>query len=544
MNYKVLYRKYRPSTFNEIVGQSNIVNILRKSLIQDRTAHAYIFTGIRGTGKTSMAKIFAKAINCANPIDGDACGKCESCLAIYDSPDIIEIDAASNNSVDNIRELIDNSRLVPSFLKYKVYIIDEVHMLSSGAFNALLKTLEEPANHIKFILATTEIQKVPVTILSRCQRFDFSKIDVEDIAKHILDICTKEEIKINNDAAQEISFLSDGSIRDALSILDQLSNENKKITLEIIEEGFGTLSNKKVRDFIELINQGTLIEIHNKIEEFKKEGTDIIILITKMLHLYKDYVLENLKSKTAEFQKYKMIIISLSENMNTIKNSYDPFLIFELIILDHILSWNGNSEAIKPEESIKKIVPDDKIENSKNFEKSEKTIPTAKPLDTLVEDKALLNKANNEVNRIRLNNCFSKASKEEKEVNTKLWKNFIKAVQDDDLSIYSVVENSNVEASSGQIMVVSTDRENTIILLDKNREEIEKLFSKKNKKKIKFCFITKKDWNKEKKEYIDNHNAGKKYEIIEEPPVEEAKNIDVVADQAKEIFGVDSVDLR
>lgn len=538
MNYKVLYRKYRPSKFSEIVGQTNIVNVLKKSIIQDRTAHAYIFTGIRGTGKTSMAKIFAKAVNCQNPIDGEACCECDSCLSIQDTPDIIEIDAASNNSVDNIRELIENTRLVPSFLKCKVYIIDEVHMLSSGAFNALLKTLEEPANHIKFILATTEIQKVPITILSRCQRFDFVKINEEEIANHILNICSQEDILINKESAQEISFLSDGSIRDALSILDQLSNDNKKITVEIIEENFGTLSNKKVKDFIEFINFGTLQEIHEKIVKFKNEGVDVIILITKMLHFYKDNILNNINNKANEFQKSKEIIITLSEKMNDIKNSYDPYLIFELSILDYILSW---SDVSKNHLYYNEKAPNNSDTNElKPIENTDKQ--NEKIVIPIIENN-YQETINDEIDKIRLNNCFSSASKEEKEINSKLWKNYIKQIQDSDLLIYSVIENSNIEASSDKIIVISTDLESTLLLLKKHRLQIEKTFNEMNDKNVKFSFITKKNWVVEKKLYINNHKLGIKYELIEEPEFEE-EQIDVVANQAQEIFGADNVDLR
>jgi len=227
MKYKVLYRKYRPTNFENIVGQDYIIKTLKNSIINDNISHAYIFSGPRGTGKTSTAKVFSKAINCINKNNGSPCEKCEFCTNFTENPDIIEIDAASNNGVDEIRNLIDNIKLTPTNGKYKVYIIDEVHMLTTSAFNALLLTLEEPPSHAIFILATTNIENVPITILSRCQRFDFQKISIDSLVDKLQEICKKENIEIEEDALYEIAYLSEGGLRDALSLLDQLSKNDK-----------------------------------------------------------------------------------------------------------------------------------------------------------------------------------------------------------------------------------------------------------------------------------------------------------------------------
>ena len=237
MTYKSLYRKYRPIRFEDVCGQDFIVKTLNNAIFKGKINHAYLFCGTRGTGKTTIAKIFAKAINCINPINNLPCGKCEICLNDNTDkiPDIIEIDAASNNGVDEIRELKNKVRLVPTMCKYKVYIIDEVHMLSVGAFNALLKTLEEPPAHVIFILATTEPQKLPITILSRCQRFDFRNISTENIVERLKFISEKEGIEIEDDALIEIAKMSDGALRDAISTLDQVSSyADNKITVDDI----------------------------------------------------------------------------------------------------------------------------------------------------------------------------------------------------------------------------------------------------------------------------------------------------------------------
>ncbi|MDE5539552.1 MAG: DNA polymerase III subunit gamma/tau, partial [Bacilli bacterium] len=274
MDYKVLYRKYRPDDFSNVVGQSYITSILKNAIQNDKISHAYIFSGPRGTGKTSTAKVFAKAINCLNPNENGPCNKCESCLQFKSNADIIEIDAASNNGVDEIREIINNIKLAPAYSKYKVYIIDEVHMLSASAFNALLLTLEEPPHHVVFILATTNIEAVPITILSRCQRFDFHKIPNSDIIERLKYIAENEEINITDDAMEEIAYISDGGLRDALSILDQLYSKSSNITIEDVIKHFGSVSKKQVSDLFDYIVNNSITDFLNMMNNFKTLAID------------------------------------------------------------------------------------------------------------------------------------------------------------------------------------------------------------------------------------------------------------------------------
>ena len=291
MEYQVLYRKYRPHDFDSLVGQEYTKKLLKNSVKSGKFAHAYIFTGPRGTGKTSSAKIFAKAINCLNPVDGNPCNKCENCLNFSSSPDIIELDAASNNGVDDIREIINNVRLAPNSMKIKVYIIDEFHMLSTSAFNALLLTLEEPPKDVVFILATTDIQSVPITVLSRCQRFDFKSISLNDIENRLKYVCEQENINITEDAIKEIALMSNGGLRDALSILDQLSSLDCQIDVNAVINNFGGVSNKKLKELFSYYETNDIENVIHTINIFKENGIDIKILIGKIINYLKNILI-------------------------------------------------------------------------------------------------------------------------------------------------------------------------------------------------------------------------------------------------------------
>ena len=293
MAYQALYRKYRPQTFSEVVGQEHITETLKNELASGKTVHAYLFTGTRGTGKTSCAKILAKAINCLSPIDGDPCLTCESCLSVSngENTDIVEIDAASNNSVESIRELRDQVAFAPASSKYRVYIIDEVHMLSTSAFNALLKTLEEPPSHVIFILATTEVHKLPATILSRCQRFDFKRIEAERICERIQYIADKEELTVSQGAASLIASAADGGMRDALSILDLCASADKNIDEETVESVCGMAGGDyllTLTDYIKAKNaEGALMLI----DKLYGNSVDMGRLLAELTSHYRDLMI-------------------------------------------------------------------------------------------------------------------------------------------------------------------------------------------------------------------------------------------------------------
>ncbi len=307
MAYKALYRTYRPSTFDEVAGQQHIVRTIKNALATRKIAHAYLFAGPRGTGKTTMAKLLAKALNCEQGI-GCQCNQCKNCLAINEGthPDVLEIDAASNNGVDEIRDLIDRVKYGTILGRYKVYIIDEVHMMTAGAFNALLKTLEEPPEHVVFVLATTEPHKILPTILSRCQRYDFSKVSDHDIKDRIRTVLKSENIQFNEEAIDLIVSLADGGMRDALSILDQvLAYSGDHLNVDDILDMFALESTEEKIELITSITHGNVVDVLNRLNDYVARGTDIKRLTNDLLMILKDVLIFQTSLKTDFFEVLK-----------------------------------------------------------------------------------------------------------------------------------------------------------------------------------------------------------------------------------------------
>ena len=354
MNYTALYRKFRPKKFEDIVGQEHITRTLRNQIISNRVGHAYLFNGTRGTGKTSAAKILARAVNCLNPKDGEPCNECEICKAALSGAltDIVEMDAASNNSVDDIRIIRDEVNFLPTLAKYRVYIIDEVHMLSTGAFNALLKTLEEPPAHVKFILATTEPQKLPATILSRCQRFDFKKISDENIDKRLQYICDESKIEITKEALKIIAVLSEGAMRDALSILERCLQEgNNQINEELVKELVGIPKLEYISRITESIINYDVDNALKVVNEVLKQGKDISNLIWEIIKYFKD-ILVYKTSQTLEIYNEKEIT-QIKGLANNVSKERLLQIIYDLSNLSNEIKWSSQKELMFQVEIIK-----------------------------------------------------------------------------------------------------------------------------------------------------------------------------------------------
>ena len=495
MDYKVLYRKYRPDNFDNIVGQEYITTALKNSIISGNISHAYIFSGSRGTGKTSTAKVFAKAINCINPNNGNPCNECDFCKNYNENPDIIEIDAASHNGVDQIRELIDNVKLTPTNGKYKVYIIDEVHMLSINAFNALLLTLEEPPKHVIFIFATTNIENVPITILSRCQRYDFSKISINCIVDRLKFICKCEKIYIDNDAISEIADICEGGLRDALSILDQLSKNNEKITVKTIDSELRMVSIAEISKIVTSFEADDCDSIIKIIDSIKKNNIEYKYFIKKIINSFVNMA-EKIKLNKTKSNKnyidYYNLTLDLIDTLNKININVDPFVILELTLLKYMKIQNISDT---PKITLLDCVSEQEehgVEISENSTLDKK------------DDFDYTN-----LIKIRINNCFVDAKKEELENTKTVFKSLLDTSAFEH-SISSLLMDVVPVASSREYAIFEA---NNIRIADNLNEKKNIIENKINKKIV---FITAENWQEEKEKYIANVRAGIKYQLLDD----------------------------
>lgn len=517
MAYQTLYRKYRPKTFSLVYGQDTIVKTLKNIIKNNKLSHAYLFTGPRGTGKTSSAKLFAKAINCVNNQDGDACNKCENCKSFNNNsnPDIIEIDAASNNGVDEIREIRNKVNLVPSFSKYKVYIIDEVHMLSIGAFNALLKTLEEPPEYVIFILATTEPQKLPTTVVSRCQRFDFKNISQENMKKCLENIIKNENINITDEALDEIIDNSNGGMRDAIGMLDQaFAFCEDKITLDDIQELSGTISNLEITDFFDTLIDIKYDEVIKKIKKWHDIGKDFYLITQKLINylrtgiLYKKKIIfENISSKDKNnFDKISepklyLMMDDLLDMLSKLQFNYQKELTFEVEmfkLMDKINVSRGtlqknneNHDTDVPRETLKKI------NKEKNIDVPRETLEEDKPNDEL-EQKI------DELKNVRINNILMKSSREKLQFINESWDDLNEYLTEEKYKKCAgvLLEGKPVAASDNGIIV--TLPLNTLVLNVENNYDLSKeLLNNVLNSTYKIVYISNEYWKSIRPKYVE-----------------------------------------
>lgn len=535
MNYKVLYRKYRPDGFDNLVGQKHVVDILKNSIKEKRIAHAYLFSGPRGTGKTSTARILAKSVNCLNNKDGVACGECESCLAFNGNPDIIEIDAASNNGVEEIRELINNVKIMPTSLKYKVYIIDEVHMLSQSAFNALLLTLEEPPEHVLFILATTNLESVPITIVSRCQRFEFHRITENDIIERLKFVCDEEKIKYEDDGLKEIATLADGGLRDALSILDQLSKNDEVITSKLVSEEIGSISNKKIDDLIKYLDKNDIQGVEEVFNHLQSVNLNYKVFVKKLVYALSDVGVKLLNSPDGwrlGFDDCKNLILELNNILMKINISVNPYLIIKMLVLSYI-------------DGAKKDVQIDK-----NFEKVNAVQPRCEQEKTEVESKKIISKMESQKTQesenknvdIRINNCFAEATKNDLHNLKEKWDNFVGST--DDASFKGLLSDTSIVAASPTYAIIQVTIPHKDKELMAKLEIIEKMFNDFANVNYKLVFLEDTKWNYEKQEYVKKLKGGYKYTILEEKVEKEVKQNDIDVSEVSDIFDINKIEVE
>ena len=549
--YQALYRKYRPSNFDEVVGQKIVVNTLINAIENNKISHAYIFSGPRGTGKTSIAKIFAKTINCEYPENHVPCNKCSNCVDYNNKKtvDIIEIDAASNNGVDEIRNLKNSVNLVPNSSKYKVYIIDEVHMLSVSAFNALLKTLEEPPRYVIFILATTELYKVPETIVSRCQNFDFNRITNSDIANRLKYICRQENIKINNDALKSIAMYSNGGMRDAIGLLDQLSSyKNSDITVSDVEDICGLISNEQIFGLIECLLGNNLKETINKIVKYNEEGKNLLIIFEKIVETFKNLLIYNNASDYFDNyelkQKYEIYTSKIEENNiyliidelnNSIKNmrfENNKLLLSQLCLIKINSMLNSNKQIVKKEIIIKQ----------KNFEEATKNISQEIKNVEKKNNKKMSNELTNlpnfiEFKKIRINNTLASFNRKDLlDFKNKICK--IKDYMSSEKygSIVSLLLDGELKAKGNNYIIYVYSDNKLSDFFNNSIKEIELFMNKIFNEQYKMISVSLDDWEIIKKDFNNSLKTGeKKYALM--------KDIDLVMpNDEKNTIGPNDID--
>lgn len=583
MAYKSLYRKYRPCTFDDVCGQEYIIKTLKNAIENNRVSHAYLFTGTRGTGKTTIAKIFAKSVNCLNMIDNKPCGNCEICLNenTDEIQDIIEIDAASNNGVDEIRELKNNIKLVPTFCKYKVYIIDEVHMLSPSAFNALLKTLEEPPSHVIFILATTDPQKLPITIMSRCQRFDFKKISEEEICERLKYIANCEKIDIDDETIYEISKICDGALRDAISIFEQLcSYSNKKVKLDDLFDLKGIVPSNIFIDLINNYIEQNYSNILDIIANIYSHNKDFNILVQNMLNLFRNILInkkapEYFKKKDITFKKLMFdlsnklditsiynIIAKLEKLSQDLRSSIYPRILFELCLLTdyHDLKdvknydnkmpdkLNNDKELEQKYKNIKKVGNKDDKELKHDLKESKDDFDNKNTCDVAKQDilkkRINIEKQSNDKKAL-INNTIAEASTQFKQNAQKVYLNLDDYLFDSEYKdAVLILKDSIVAAASSDHILLVYKYESLVNENDNKISLIREIFSNELDKIVKVVAISEQEWKEIRPYYLNLKKTKGKIELMDENIKNKKSNIYEPIEDIIDIFGSDIIEME
>ena len=562
VSYLALYRKYRPVDFDNVYGQEEVVKVIKNAIINNKVSHAYLFCGPRGTGKTTIAKIIAKLVNCEHLENGEPCGKCYNCLNFINSNDIVEIDAASNNGVDEIREIRDKVNLVPSNAKYKVYIIDEVHMLTTQAFNALLKTLEEPPAHVIFILATTEPHKIPLTIASRCQKFRFSKISDDLIAQRLRQIADFENIDIDNDALFEIARLADGGMRDAINILDQLvAYTNSKITLDDIYKVNGSVSYSDLCELLRAITFNDKVRIIEFVDNIDKNGKEINKFVEEMIIFLKDVVLyknadflSNIEMKNENIKLVSEIysnrnLYDLIESLNSVQSVIKLSTHGSILFLTSILKFSDINYE-KEEENISREInrPQNNVLKEKSGSKNDfLVVDKVENEDENISREIITKKDSYSLEEIelRINNALALASKEVlKNIKAK-WNVIDEYIYEEDYSMAAgILKDSNVVVASSEYVILGNKYDSVADRINENALDIEKLFEKAFGMKAFIVGISSSEWEKRKNKYISDIKNGIKYTVKERKSEENNLKEKTPVDELIDLVGENIIEYK